>query len=116
MSLTEIFDLALAHCERQAKSRSLKLNERAEFRAYAHHLTALKKWTAEGILSISVPVRFPKVMGRELTRVEGMEGLRDGYKSMVTVAKQDDPSTVGFPDMETLLDHIEVHGVPPKNL
>lgn len=58
---------------------------------------------------------FPQVMGRELTREEVMEGLRDGYKSMVTLAKQEDPSTVGFPDMETLLTHIEEHGIPPKS-
>lgn len=58
---------------------------------------------------------YPVIMGKPITREEIVEGLRAGYDASVAIAQQDDPATVGFPDMQTILDHIDEHGLPSKS-
>ncbi len=53
-------------------------------------------------------------MGQQITREEIIEGLRESYKSMCEYEKFKDASFVRYPDMETILDYIEEHGLPPK--
>ena len=56
---------------------------------------------------------YPTIFGTPVKRSEIIEALRAGYEAVVALAKQDDPTTVGFPDMKIVLDHIEKHGLPP---
>jgi hypothetical protein len=50
------------------------------------------------------------------TRAEIIEGLRDGYDTMVRLERQKDPTVRGYPDMEKILDYIDEHGLPPKKI
>ena len=58
--------------------------------------------------------QLPFVMGQRITRLEIMAGLRAAYHDMVQLARQTDPDTVGFPDMEAILDYIDEHGLMHK--
>ncbi len=59
---------------------------------------------------------YPDVMGRPITREEIMEGLWECYNGMVKYEKSKDSSVLRFPDMETILNHIQENGLPPENL
>lgn len=54
-------------------------------------------------------------MGRPIKRCEVIEALWEGYKALVAMEKLKDATTTGFPDMVTVLKHIEEHGLPPKD-
>lgn len=58
---------------------------------------------------------YPIIMGKPITREEIMQALREGYNATVALAQQEDPAIVGYPDMVTVLDWIEEHGLPPRN-
>jgi hypothetical protein len=55
---------------------------------------------------------YPIIMGRPITREEIMEGLWDAYKGLCVLEKMRDSTFVRYPDMETILKHIEKHGLP----
>lgn len=43
-----------------------------------------------------------------------IEGLREIYRLAVKYERDCDPTFRRWPDMETILDHIEQHGLPPN--
>jgi hypothetical protein len=59
---------------------------------------------------------LPIIMGKRITREEVMAALWNDYENTVTLARREDPTTVGFPDMVTVLKHIEEHGLEPKTI
>jgi hypothetical protein len=58
---------------------------------------------------------FPVIMGEQMTREQIIEGLREMYNMLVQREKDWDGGFVGWPDLVTILDYIEEHGLPPKN-
>jgi hypothetical protein len=48
----------------------------------------------------------------EVDREDIIDGLWSAYRDSVTLAKQDDPTTVGFPELEAVLDWINENGLP----
>ena len=58
---------------------------------------------------------LPIIMGKRITREEVMQALWNDYDNTVSLARREDPATIGFPDMVTVLKQIEEHGLPPKN-
>jgi hypothetical protein len=58
---------------------------------------------------------FPVIMGRSVTRAEIIEGIRDCYREMCALKRRVEPDFVRYPDMDTVLDYIEEHGLPPKD-
>lgn len=58
--------------------------------------------------------RFPIIMEQEITRAEIIEALRFSYQRACELEKRDDPTFSRFPDMETILDWIDINGLPPK--
>lgn len=58
---------------------------------------------------------FPIIMGRPITRAEIIEGLRDCYREMCELKRRAEPGFVRYPDMETVLDFIEDHGLPAND-
>ena len=59
---------------------------------------------------------YPRVLGRTLTREEIIEGLREVYADVLKLNRQKDPTFVRYPDYEAVLDYIEQHGLPPKEV
>lgn len=57
---------------------------------------------------------FPVVLGAPITREEIIEALMEGYRALVTLVQLKSPDTVGFPDMEIVLNYIDKYGLPPK--
>lgn len=57
---------------------------------------------------------FPEIMGKPITREEIMEGIWDAYRGFCAFERKKNPSFVRYPDMETILNHIEENGLPPK--
>lgn len=53
---------------------------------------------------------------QRLTREEIIEALRDNYAGACAHMRSEIPDFVGWPDMVKLLDWIEEHWLPPKNL
>ena len=52
--------------------------------------------------------------GATLSRKDVIDGLRTCYDEMLARERLNDSSLTGYPDMEAMLDHIEKHGLEPK--
>jgi hypothetical protein len=66
--------------------------------------------------SEAAPVALPTVMGKQLSRHEVIEAIRECYEDLRHHMRKKDPTFVGYPDYETVLDHIEEHGLPPRSI
>ena len=57
---------------------------------------------------------LPVLTSGPITRKEIIEGLRELYTNLVEYIQEEDPTFAAYPDLETILDHIEQHGLPAK--
>lgn len=60
-------------------------------------------------------IPLPAIPGAPLIRQDIIDGLREAYQGMLDRDRRKDPTLTGYPDMVTILNHIEIHGLPPKS-
>jgi hypothetical protein len=56
---------------------------------------------------------LPTIMGRQITRAEVIEGLRENLAAAMKFERLSDSTFRRWPDMDAIIEHIEKHGLPP---
>lgn len=68
------------------------------------------------LMSDPRPEPLPTLADGPVTREEVMESLMELYELAVEGQRVKDPTFVRWPDMVRILDHINQHGLPPKEV
>jgi hypothetical protein len=60
-------------------------------------------------------MKFKLKTGTEITREEIFEGLWETVKAAEREERRKDPCFTRWPDLDAMIEHIEEHGLPPKD-